>query len=116
MASPNKYIESSEEEDEEEEEENLDSEDDYSEDDYFAVEVESEAERESRDSSDESDMAAYAGEPLADEEWLKWYEKDVVCCFEHTAEYSLGVQSALLRSTKSIHFFLLLTSSGFVLP
>ena len=69
MASPDKYIESS------EEEENLDSEDDYSEDD-FAVEVESEAESESRDSSDESDMAAYAGEPLADEEWLKWYEKE----------------------------------------
>ena len=70
MASPDKYIESS------EEEENLDSEDDYSEDGYFAVEVESEAESESRDSSDESDMAAYAGEPLAYEEWLKWYEKE----------------------------------------
>ena len=76
MASPDKYIESSEEEDEEEEEENLDSEDEYCEDDYFAVEVESEAESESHDSSDESDMAAYAGEPLADEEWLKWYEKE----------------------------------------
>ena len=70
MASPDKYIKSS------EEEENLDSEDDYSEDDYFAVEVESEAESESHDSSDESYMAAYAGEPLADEEWLKWYEKE----------------------------------------
>ena len=36
------------------------------------MEVESEAERESCDSSDESaDMAAYAGEPLADEEMAK---------------------------------------------
>ena len=58
MASPDEYIESREEEDEEKKEENLDSEGDYSsEDDYFAVEVESEAERESRYSSDESDMA-----------------------------------------------------------
>ena len=57
MASPDEYIESSEEENEEKKEENLDSENDYSsEDDYFAVEVESEADRESRYSSDESDM------------------------------------------------------------
>ena len=59
-ASRDGYIESSQEEDEEEEEENVDTEDDYSEDDCFTVEVESEAERKSRDSSDESDMAAYA--------------------------------------------------------
>lgn len=71
MASSDEYFESSDEENEEEEEENVDSEDDC-----FTVEVESEAERESRDSSDDSDMAAYAGEPLADEEWLKWYEKE----------------------------------------
>ena len=51
MASPDEYIESSEEEDEEKKEENLDFEDDY-----FSVEVESEAERESRHSNDESDM------------------------------------------------------------
>ena len=60
MASPDEYIKSSEEEDKEEEEENLDSEDDYCKDYHFAVEVESEAERESHDSSDESNVAAYA--------------------------------------------------------
>ena len=53
MAPPDEYIKSS-------EEENLDSEDDYSEDYHFAVEVESKAERKWQDSSDESNVAAYA--------------------------------------------------------
>ena len=33
-------------------------------------------ERKSRNSSDESNMATYAGEPLVDEEWQKVYKKE----------------------------------------